>query len=76
MLLLQQEEFDAQTTESVKSKILAGLNLPGGESSIKSPDQIQFIKKCLQLLLAFKDITPIIIVEMMVQFILAASLFK
>lgn len=76
-VLYNQEKFDEEITQLVRSTILHQLNIPGEASPVSnSPAQLIFIKKCLQLLFEFKDVTHAIIVELMTQFLLGTASFR
>lgn len=75
MLLMNQERFDDEISELVQNEILASLN----ESDLhgeKTGDQEDLIRVCLQLLLALKGAIPIIVSELMTQFILSPPMFR
>jgi len=77
LLLLNQEGFMKTTCTLLHNKILAQLNNSAGAPTSKSSEEERnFIRKCLHLLLELKDITQMVIVELMAQYILAAPRFR
>ena len=77
MLLYNQDAFDDELSSLVRRTILSELNIPGGApSSTGSEDEKNYVRKCLQLLLELKDISQILITELMVQYILAPPSFR
>lgn len=77
LLLLNQHGFLEETCDFLQSKLLVLLNVPGETPSSKSSaNELNFIKKTLQLLLELKTISQMTIVELMTQYTLGTPTFR
>ena len=56
---------------------MSELNQPFGKpSTTRSPEELNFIRKALQLVLEMGALSTMVVVEMMAQYILATSVFR
>ena len=77
VLLSQQEPFNDTLKQKVRNTLMSELNQPFGKpSTTSSTEELNFIRKALQLVLEMGALSTMVVVEMMAQYILATSVFR
>ena len=76
ILLYQQVTFEDHVKDAIRKTYLNELNLPNNPSSNGSKDELNFIKKALQLLLEIDSLSIMVIVELMSQYVLGNPQFR
>lgn len=76
MLLLHQHDISKDICLIVGESLIAELGRPSAASSRASDLQQEFVRKCLQTLLALGDVSYDVVIELMTQYIVAPVAFR
>ena len=77
VLVSTQKKFNEKLKQTVRNTLMSQLNQPFGKPSSRGPaEEINFIKKALQLVLEMGPLSTMVVAELMAQYVLATDVFR